>query len=90
MRWNGKRAIVIVSACTSSDGTPEFALTTVRATCDQFNNGEHYELTEDKLVEQGYESPFVHFDEVDAPGFLLPAVRRYLGLEQKPRKQRRR
>ena len=72
------RPITIVTACMRSDGLPHFAMTEVTATQEQIDNGIHYYLAESELLMQGLEEPFVHFDQNEAPSFLLPAVRRHL------------
>ena len=46
---------------------------------EQIDNGIHYYLAEAELLENGFEEPFVHFDENESPPFLHPAVRDYLG-----------
>ena len=76
-----KRTIAIVTACTSSDGTPTFAFNEVEATQDQIDNGIHFYLAEADLLLAGYEGHFIHFDEDEAPSFLHPAVRQFLGIE---------
>jgi hypothetical protein len=76
--WNGPRRVQIVSAVMRADGTPSLALTEVDVTCEQFQNGIHYYLAEADLLEQGYEEPFVHFDEGDLPTSLVDAVKEYL------------
>jgi hypothetical protein len=58
----------------TANGTPAFAATTVSVTHEQYENGVHYYLAEADLLEQGYEEPFVHFDEHEAPSFLIAAV----------------
>ena len=78
--WHGKRTIAIVTACTSADGTADFAFTEVEVTHDEYENGVHYDLVEDGLTDTRYEAPFCHFDQFDAPEFLLPAVKQYLGI----------
>ena len=78
--WQGKRKITIVSACMNADGAPDFGLTQVEVTQEEAENGNHYDLAEAQLVENGYEEPMVHFDEDEAPAFLHAAVRRYLGI----------
>ena len=75
------RPITIVSACMNANGCPDFALNVVEVTQEQIDNGIHYYLAEAELLQSGYEEPFVHFDEGEAPRFLHPAVRQYLGLE---------
>jgi hypothetical protein len=74
----GKRPVVVASACMRSDGLPDFALTEVEVTPEQAENGIHYSLVEAHLLEAGYEEPFVHFGEAEAPAFLFPAVKQYL------------
>src|SRR4051812_2768926 len=76
--WHGKRTVVVVSACMRADGTPAFALNSVEVTRDEAENGIHYYLAEAELLEAGFEEPFVHFDETEAPPFLVPAVTEHL------------
>jgi hypothetical protein len=78
---NGKVPVTLVSACMRADGTPGFALTLVEVTQEEHENGVHYYLAEAELLQAGYEEPFVHFDENEAPPFLLPAVQQHLGRE---------
>ena len=75
-----KRPVTIVSACMTRNGTPTLLLNQVEVTQDEAENGVHYYLVEAQLLEDGYEEPFVHFDEGEAPAFLHPAVRQHLGL----------
>lgn len=60
------------------DGTPGFALNTVNVSAEEFANGIHYYLVEAELFTSGFDEPFVHFDETEAPAFLHPAVREHL------------
>lgn len=76
--WEGKRMIAVVSACMAADGTPTFAINEVEVTHEEYENGIHYPLAEDRLVDDGFEEPFVHFDQFEGPAFLHPAVRQYL------------
>jgi hypothetical protein len=78
--WQGKRPVAVVTACQNADGTPDFAFNEVEITHDEYENGVHYDLVEDRLQDSGYEEPFVHFDQFDAPAFLHPAVRQYLNM----------
>ena len=82
MTWSGQRTIAIVSACMKQDGTPAFALNEVSVTKEQAENGIHYYLAEASLLQDGFDEPFVHFDEFEAPAFLLPAVRQHLQTPQ--------
>ena len=75
----GKRPVTIVSAVMRPDGFADFALTEVEVTREEYENAIHLYLAEADLLEAGFEEPFVHFPEGEAPPFLLPAVRQYLG-----------
>jgi hypothetical protein len=77
--WQGKRTIAVVTACMTKHGTPYLALNSVEVTHDEYENGVHYSLVEDRLTDAGYEEPFVHFDETEAT-FLHEAVRQQLNL----------
>ena len=82
--WAGTRKLTVVTACLNAGGTPDFALTEVEVTHAEYANGVHCDLAEQRLVAAGYEEPFLHFDELDGLGFLVPAVRRYLGASDAP------
>jgi hypothetical protein len=43
-------------------------------TPEERDNGVHYYVAEDQLIEAGYEEPYVHFDDQEAPAFLAAAV----------------
>ena len=75
-----KGPITLVTACMRADGLPAFALTQVEVSPEEYDNGIHYYLAEADLLEQGYEEPFVHFDENEAPPFLHGAVKEQLDL----------
>jgi hypothetical protein len=75
-----QRPIAVVTACMRPDGTPAFALCEVAATPEEAANGLHYYLAEAELTLAGYEEPFVHVDQREAPAFLHAALRRHLGL----------
>jgi hypothetical protein len=79
-RPEGKRPITVVSAVMRADGLPDFAVTHVEVTQGDYENGIHLYLAEADLLEAGFEEPFVHFPEGEAPPFLLPAVESYLGI----------
>lgn len=72
--WQDKRPIAVVSACMSRDGTPGFVWNEVELTHEEYEEGLHYQLAMDRLLDSGYEEPFVHFDQFEAPAFLHPAV----------------
>ena len=73
-----RRPVIVVSTCMRPNGFPEFALNTVEVTSEEHENGVHYSLAEERLSSEGFEEPFVHFCESEAPPFLVPAVRAYL------------
>src|SRR5262249_9449013 len=79
----GKGPVAVISACMRSDGLPDFALTEVEVTPAEYDNGVHYGLVDEALAARGYDEPYVHFAEPESPAFLLPAVRRYLGLHER-------
>jgi hypothetical protein len=73
-----KGSVTVVSAVMRADGFADFAITQVEVTPEEYDNGVHYLLVEESLAERGYEEPWVHFDELEAPAFLHPAVKDYL------------
>jgi hypothetical protein len=75
---SNNRPITIVTACMKHDGSPTFALSEILASRDEIADGIHYYLAEADLQERGFEEPFVHFDENEAPPFLHRAVRDFL------------
>lgn len=72
-----ERSVSIVTACMQRNGLPTLALTEVSVTAEEEANGVQYYLTEARLLERGFEEPFVHFAEGEAPPFLFPAVRQH-------------
>ena len=78
-----KHSVPIVTACMTKQGLPTFTLNTVEVTDDEIANGIHLYLVEADLMLAGYEEPFTHFDQFEAPPFLHPAVRQHLA-QQKP------
>jgi hypothetical protein len=66
-----RRKIKVVAACTNAGGEPDFAFGTVECGEDEYNLGKHYDAVKDVLVENGYEGPFVMFDEDECPSWLL-------------------
>jgi len=76
--WQGKRTVTVVTAHLRTDGIPDFTSTEVEVTHEEYENGVHYDLVEAQLGQSGYEEPLVHFDEFEAPSFLVPAVKAHL------------
>ncbi len=77
-----KRPVTVVSAGMRRDGYPAFALNQVEVDDDEYANGVHLLLAENLLAAAGFEEPYVHFPGPEAPAFLIPAVRQYLGLDK--------
>src|SRR5437868_6660993 len=69
----GKRPVTVVSAVMRPDGVADFAITRAEVTDDEIADGIHLYRVEADLPEAGYEEPFVHFPQGEAPPFLLPA-----------------
>jgi hypothetical protein len=70
----------VITTCRYAAGSPDCALTVVQVTPAEFANGVHDDRVEERLAEAGYKKPWVHFDDPKAPGFLIPAVKQYIGL----------
>jgi hypothetical protein len=75
MSTSGKRSVTIASACMTSQGSPTFVLQDVQVTEEEYENGIHYAMAEDWLTDAGYEEPFVHFSDAEAPAFLIDALK---------------
>src|SRR5689334_17512006 len=74
----GKRSVTVVSAVMRPDGLPDFAVTRVAVTPEEFDDGVHYSPVAADLLGPAYEEPFVHFAEGEAPAFLVSAVNAHL------------
>lgn len=79
-----RHVVSVVTACMTRQGTPTFVRTEVAVSKDELENGVNYALAESKLFVDGYEEPFVHFAEDEAPEFLLPAVRQLESIASPP------
>ena len=82
--WQGKRPLVVVTACLNPSGVPDFALTEIEVTQEEYEDGLHCDCAEASLAAAGYEEPFLHFDPLAEPPFLHAAVRAYLGKAAAP------
>jgi len=60
-----------VIACHNASGEPDLAFVQIRCTQAQYDEGKHYEAAQNWACNDNYESPFVVFDENDAPNGLL-------------------
>jgi hypothetical protein len=77
---NSTFGITVVTACRNAAGSPDFALTEVRVTPAEYADSVYYDRVEECLAAVDYEAPWVHFDDREAPHFLIPAVNQYLNL----------
>ena len=78
--WPGKKKLRVVTACLNASGMPDLTLHEVEVSYDEYTDGVSCDLVEERLREQGFDEPFLHFDEHDAPPFLVPAVQHYLSV----------
>jgi len=53
----------IIIACRNASGSSDMFVTTVNATDIEYENGVHYDRAEEVAKEQGYEEPFISYDE---------------------------
>ena len=61
----------VVVACRNAAGEPDFAPVRVQISEEDFDLGDHYDRAIEIAESNGYEGPFVCFDEVEAPEWLL-------------------
>jgi hypothetical protein len=79
-QWQGKRTVTVVTACKACDGSPTFALNEVEVKQQEYENGVHYDLVEERLKDARYERPWLHSDEFESPRFFHVAVKLFLGI----------
>jgi hypothetical protein len=53
----------VAVACTNANGEADLVVTIVEVTEDQITLGEHYNAAEAQVESEGYEKPFICFDE---------------------------
>ncbi|WP_138438005.1 hypothetical protein [Marinobacter shengliensis] len=66
---------LVVLACMSSGGTPALFTTSVTVTEEEYQAQKHIGLATDKAKAQGYEPPFIPFDDNHAPALAAAAQR---------------
>ena len=71
MKTSDKQTIRIVVAGTNANGEPDLFFCRVICRQEQYDKGEHYDAAADTAIQNGYESPFVIFDEHDPPKALF-------------------
>ena len=57
-----------VVACYNASGEPDFFFVLVELSRDYFLEGRHYQAAGEQAENEGYEGPFVMYDEYDPPG----------------------
>lgn len=62
----------ILVAGTNAGGEPDFFACVVTAAQSDFDDGTHYEMAKELAEDEGYEGPFVCFDENNQRGMSLP------------------
>lgn len=63
--------IKCVVACRNAEGVSDFYFCRVECSQEQYDVGEHYERAEEMARSDGYEGPFVVYDENDGPDWLF-------------------
>jgi hypothetical protein len=71
----------VIGVATNACGEPDFALFSFETSKRDIHAGAHYDLARDQLAEEGYDEPYVLFDENDCKRFpwFLEHVQKYLG-----------
>jgi hypothetical protein len=63
--------IKCVVAYRNSEGVPDFYSCTVRCSKSQYDNGDHYDMAEDRARDADYEGPMVVYDEKDGQRWMF-------------------
>lgn len=63
--------IKCVVACHNASGSPDFYFCIVSCLKNEYELGEHYDIAAQSALAEGYDEPFVIFDEHEAPDWLL-------------------
>ena len=63
--------IKCIVAGTNANGEPDLYFCIVNCTIDQGHNGNHYDTAKEMAEDNGYEGPFVAFDERDSAGHAM-------------------
>jgi hypothetical protein len=73
--------IDVIGVATNACGEPDFSLMRIKASKRDIIAGAHYDLARDQLAEDGYDEPYVLFDENDCQRFpwFMENVQKYLG-----------
>lgn len=71
---SAERPVRVAVACTGASGEPELPIFTVHVTDHQHDLGEHYDLAQQAAADEGYEGPFVCFDDQEFAPILRTAA----------------
>ena len=63
--------VLVITFCHDSNGAPTAVAMFCQATAKRVREGEHYERVFAALQIRGYEAPMVHFDEMEAPKWMI-------------------
>lgn len=63
--------IKCVIACHNANGEPDFYFCKVECSQSDYELGIHYDMAIEEAVDNGYELPFVAFDENEKPNWLF-------------------
>lgn len=63
--------IKCVVACRNAEGVSDFYFCIVECNQEEYDVGKHYDIAENAALENGYEGPFVTYDENDGPNWLF-------------------
>ncbi len=67
------KTLRIAVACRNASGMADMPIFTVTVTAEEYDLGIHYEKAEAMAEDEGYEKPFVCFDDAEQ-GAILAAV----------------
>ena len=66
------KTVKVIVAAYNTNGEPDFFFVIVRCTQEEYDNGDHYVVAEEKAIREGY-TPRISYDEFDTAGkALLP------------------
>lgn len=83
-----KNTVKVAVACVDANGVANMPVFEVLVTSDQVESGEHYDIAADKAKEEGYEAPFVCFDNTEAEAVRTAAHELSTTVESNLQKER--
>lgn len=70
MKTTSENIRYCVVACRNASGEPDFFACAIRASLIAFEDGLHYDRAAQAAKDEGYEGPYVVFDEFDKPWLM--------------------